>query len=88
MTSKTYDKLKYMAQVVLPAAATAYATIASICGLPYATQVTGIIAAADTFLGALLGISTKQYREFIEKVSEETMNDIEEKGDDNEHVRN
>ena len=61
MSNKTYDVLKYIAQIVLPAIATLYFALSSIWGLPYGEQIVGTIAAIDAFLGALLGISTKIY---------------------------
>ena len=60
-TNKLYDTLKYIAQIVLPAAATLYVTIAGIWGLPYAEAVSGTIMAVDFFLGALLKISSDNY---------------------------
>lgn len=61
MSNKVYDKLKFVAQVVLPALATLYLTIAGIWGLPYGEQISGTIIAIDTFLGAYLHVSTKNY---------------------------
>jgi hypothetical protein len=61
MSNKTYDVLKYIAQIVLPAIATLYFALASIWQLPYGEQVVGTITAIDAFLGALLGISTMRY---------------------------
>lgn len=61
MSNKTYDVLKYIAQIVLPAIATLYFALSSIWGLPYGEQIVGTIAAIDAFLGALLGISTMIY---------------------------
>ncbi len=61
MNDKTYDTLKFIAQIVLPAAGTFYFALATIWGLPYGEQIVGTITAADAFLGALLGISTAQY---------------------------
>lgn len=61
MSNKTYDVLKYIAQIVLPAIATLYFAIAQIWGLPYGEQIVGTITAIDAFLGALLGISTMRY---------------------------
>lgn len=61
MKNKTYDVLKYIAQIVLPATGTLYFALASIWGLPYGEQIVGTITAVDTFLGALLMISTKNY---------------------------
>lgn len=61
MNNKTYDVLKWVAQILLPAVATLYFAIAQIWGLPYGEQIVGTITAIDAFLGALLGISTYQY---------------------------
>lgn len=61
MTNETYDKLKFLAQIVLPATGTLYFAFAAIWGLPYGEQIVGTITAVDAFLGALLGLSTEQY---------------------------
>ena len=61
MNNKTYDVLKWVAQILLPAVATLYFAIAQIWGLPYGEEIVGTITAIDAFLGALLGISTYQY---------------------------
>lgn len=62
MSNKTYDILKYIAQIVLPAIGTLYFALACIWGFPYGEQIVGTITAIDAFLGALLGISTAQYK--------------------------
>lgn len=69
LTNKVYDVLKFIAQIVLPALATLYFALASIWGLPYGEQVVGTITAVDAFLGALLGISTTQYKKTYETIS-------------------
>ena len=51
----------FIAQIILPALGTLYFALASIWGLPYGEQIVGTITAIDAFLGACLGISTKQY---------------------------
>lgn len=61
MSNKTYDVLKWVALIVLPALATFYAAMAGIWGLPYAEQIPATITAIDMFLGALLGISAVKY---------------------------
>lgn len=61
MSNKTYDILKFVAQILLPALGTLYFALASIWGLPKGEEVVGTIVALDTFLGALLGISTSNY---------------------------
>lgn len=61
MTNKTYDILKWIALILLPALATFYAAIAAMWGLPYTEQVVGTITAVDTLLGTLLKISADKY---------------------------
>lgn len=67
LNNKVYDVLKFIAQIVLPAIATLYITVANIWGLPYGEQISGTIMAIDTFLGALLMISTNTYNKQLEK---------------------
>lgn len=62
MTNKTYDVLKWIALILLPALATFYAAIAAVWGLPYTEQVVGTITAVDTLLGTLLKISSDNYK--------------------------
>lgn len=61
MTNKTYDILKWIALILLPALATFYAAIAAVWGMPYTEQVVGTITAVDTLLGTLLKISSDKY---------------------------
>lgn len=62
MSNRMYDILKYIAQIVLPALGTLYFALSTIWGLPYGEQVVGTITAIDAFMGALLGISTAQWK--------------------------
>ena len=61
LNNKTYDILKWIAQLALPALGTLYAALAGIWGFPHTEQVMGTILAVDTFLGAILGISAANY---------------------------
>ncbi|MEO7397380.1 MAG: phage holin [Ilumatobacteraceae bacterium] len=61
MTSKTYDLLKFFAQILLPALGSLYFALAGIWGLPEAEQVVGTIVAVDTFLGVVLQISSTKH---------------------------
>lgn len=62
LTNKTYDVLKWVAQIALPAAGTLYFGLAKIWNFPYGKEIVGTISAIDIFLGALLGISSANYR--------------------------
>lgn len=61
MKNSTYDILKWIAQLLLPALGTLYFALAQIWGWPYGEQVVGTITAVDAFLGVILGISTYNY---------------------------
>ena len=65
MNNKTYDILKYIAQIVLPALGALYFALSQIWGLPYGEEIVGTITAVDCFLGAILGISTMAYNKKI-----------------------
>jgi hypothetical protein len=66
MSNNTYDKLKWIAQILLPALGTLYFALSKVWGLPYATEIVGTVTAIDAFLGAVLGISTAQYNKSTE----------------------
>ena len=59
---KTYEVVKWVTAIVLPAIGTLYFALAGAWGLPNAEQVLGTITAIATFLGVILGLSTYGYR--------------------------
>lgn len=61
LSSGTYDNLKKMVQIVLPAFASLYFSLAQIWGLPSAEQVVGTLALLATFFGILLTLSSWSY---------------------------
>ena len=61
LNNKTQDILKFIAQIVLPAVGTLYFALAGIWNFPYGEEIVGTITAVDTFLGALLGLSSATY---------------------------
>lgn len=65
MKNSTYDILKYIAQIVIPAIGVLWFTVAQIWSLPYGQEILGTITAIDCFLGAILGISTMAYNKRI-----------------------
>lgn len=67
MSNETYDILKKIAQVWLPAIGTLYFALARIWNLPFAEEIVGSLTAIDAFLGALLGISTAIYNKGADK---------------------
>lgn len=66
MNNRTYDILKYIAQIVIPAIGVLWFTISQIWGMPYGEEILGTITAVDCFLGAILGISTMAYNKKLE----------------------
>lgn len=62
LKSPLYDKLKFIAQVVLPALATLVAAVAAIWGWSAAEEIVATIVAVDLFLGAVLQISSSNFR--------------------------
>lgn len=67
MSNKTYDNLKFIALKVLPALATLIIALTMIWGIPYGEAIAATITAIDTFLGAILGISSKEYQKAQEE---------------------
>lgn len=65
MTNKAYDIIKWIVVIVLPSLGTLYFALASIWGLPYGEEIVGTITAIDTFLGAVMMISTAQYNKRV-----------------------
>lgn len=63
LSDKTYNILKWIALILLPAVGTLYFALAGIWGFPYGEQIVGTITAVDTFLGVILGISSSQYKQ-------------------------
>jgi len=67
MSNQTYDILKKIAQVWLPAIGTLYFALARIWNLPFAEEIVGSLTAIDAFLGAILGISSALYNKGTDK---------------------
>lgn len=67
LSNSTYDILKWIVMIVIPALTTAYVGLAAIWGFPYAEEIAKTSAVICTLLGALLGISTAQYNKDMGK---------------------
>lgn len=61
-SSGAYDFLKKVAQLYLPALGTLYFGLAQIWHLPAPEEIVGSVVAVDTFLGAVLHLSTQSYQ--------------------------
>ena len=62
MSNKTYDVLKWIALIFMPAAIACYAALSGIWGWPYGEQIVGTLSAFEIFLGAVLQISSANYK--------------------------
>lgn len=61
MNNQTYDILKRVALIIIPALATFVNAAGIVWGIPYTNEVTATITAFGVFLGAALGVSSKSY---------------------------
>lgn len=62
LPDKVYDVLKWLSLIVFNAIGVLYKTLANVWALPYGEQVMTSCAAVALFIGALIGISTAEYR--------------------------
>ena len=61
LSNRTYDILKWLVVICIPACTTAFVGLDKVFGWGYAEEVAQISAIVCTLLGSLLGISTAQY---------------------------
>lgn len=74
LSNGTYDKLKYIALIALPALQVFWLTIGKIWNISYTVEIGATIGAVALLLGTLLGVSTSNYR--ADKI-QDTFNDDE-----------
>ena len=61
MSNAVYDLMKEIALVWLPALGALYVGLAKIWNFPFPAEIAGTVALVDTFMGAVLHISSKNY---------------------------
>lgn len=61
MSNDTYDSLKIIALLVLPLAEL-MSSLAGIWGIPYGHQIVATLVALDVFVGAIVKMSSDNYR--------------------------
>lgn len=76
ISNKTYDTLKWVAIIVIPALATLVLTVGKIWGLPYYDNIGATISAIGLFIAAIIGVSSTTYTD--EMTEEEALQAIEE----------
>ena len=74
LKNSTYDRLKWIAQILIPLLGSLYYGLGKIWNLPYVEEIVGTITVIDTFLGGLLGISTMNYEDKKQKELQEVKN--------------
>lgn len=61
LNDKVYDVLKWVALIVLPAFAVFYGAVGPVWNWFEPEKIVFTLTAVDTFLGALIGVSTAEY---------------------------
>ena len=61
MNNKTFDILRTICEIALPALSTAYYGLAELWHLPYAKEICGTLAIVAAFIGAFINVKRKQY---------------------------
>lgn len=61
MSGRTYDVLKWVAMLALPAFATLISTVGAIWQIPYTEEISRTVVAVNAALAAVLGISSVNY---------------------------
>lgn len=65
MSNKTFDILRTIVEIVLPAVSAAYFGLSEIWGLPVPDKICGTIAVVITFISAFLNVKRKQYNDEV-----------------------
>lgn len=65
MSNKTFNILRAIVEIVLPAISAAYFGLSEIWGLPVPDKICGTIAVLITFISAFLNVKRKQYNDEV-----------------------
>lgn len=66
MSNKTFDILRTIVEIVLPAVSAAYFGLSEIWVLPVPDKICGTIAVLITFISAFLNVKRKQYNDELD----------------------
>ena len=66
MSNKTFDILRTIVEIVLPAISAAYFGLSEIWILPVPDKICGTIAVLITFISAFLNVKRKQYNDELD----------------------
>ena len=59
--NRTYDAIRFVAELLLPGLATLYAALSPVWGFPLAHEITTTVIAVDAFLGLFVNYLRKRY---------------------------
>lgn len=82
MKNETYDRLKWIALILIPALVTLVLAVGQIWELPYYEKIGASIAAFGVFLGTLVKAASKKYKQRLDEIAAGEA--IEEDGDQGE----
>lgn len=82
ISNRTYDTIKWIALVAIPATQVLWLTVGKVWGFPYLTEVGATIGAVGLFLAALIGVSDKAYNESVIYEDDTYLEDGEEDEED------
>lgn len=71
ISDTTYNRIKWFALAFIPAFEVLILTVGKIWGLPYYSEIGATVAALGVFLAAVIGVSSKNYYEDLEEMTEE-----------------
>lgn len=61
LSNKTYDRLKWVSVIAIPAVEAFWLTVGKVWGFPHLTEIGTTIAAVGVLIGALIGVSSQNY---------------------------
>lgn len=61
LSNKTYDLLKWVSMIAIPAVEAFWLTVGKVWGFPHLTEIGTTIAAVGVLIGALIGVSSQNY---------------------------
>lgn len=70
LSNKWYDRLKWICIILVPALNVFLTTIFALYHIPHIEIVVGTISAVATFIGALIGVSTKAYNKQFDDLND------------------
>lgn len=77
MSNRTYDRIKYIALIFMPALETLVIALTQIWSFPHGMAVAATIAAVGVFLGALVKRSSDKYAEAVKTEELDAGNEVE-----------